>query len=96
MRKQDKAILWPAYFDATKTRMEGRRVPKTLAVPSPKLEELQRAAEGKNLHPEVFLEAKYPKRPWQKTGKVVVPKKGLKTKMIREIAEELLNMRRKV
>ena len=44
MRKQDKAIIWPAYFDQTKTRKNGRRVSKNLAVPNPKIEELQEAA----------------------------------------------------
>jgi Ca2+-transporting ATPase len=32
MRKQTKAIIWPAYFDQGKTRMKGRRVPKNIAV----------------------------------------------------------------
>jgi len=93
MRKQDKVILWPAYFDSTRTRTEGRRVPKNLAVPSPKLEELQKAAERIGLHSEAVLEAKCPSAPWQKTGMILVSKKGSKTRIIREIAKELLNIR---
>ena len=93
MRKQDKVILWLAYFDSAKTRMEGRRVPKNLAVPSPRLEELQRATERIGLHPETVLEAKYPSASWQKTGMVVVPKRGSKTQIIREIAKEISFMR---
>jgi len=93
MRKQDKIILWPAYFDSAKTRIEGRRVPKNLAVPSPKLEELQRAIEGIGLHSEAVLDAKHPSTPWQKTGLTVVPKKGSKAQIIREVAKELLNAR---
>ena len=45
MRKLDKAIIWPIYFDASKTRKEGRRVPKNLAVQSPKIAELKEAAD---------------------------------------------------
>jgi len=93
MRKQDKVILWPAYFDSTKTRTEGRRVPKNLAVPSPRIEELQKATERIGLHSEAVLEAKCPSATWQKTGMILVSKKGSKTRIIREIAKELLNIR---
>ena len=93
MRKQDKVVLWPAYFDSTKTRIEGRRVSKNLAVPSPKLEELQKATERIGLHSEVVSDAKHPSAPWQKTGIIVAPKKGSKTQIIREVAEELFAMR---
>jgi len=37
MQKQEKIIIWPAYFDSTKTRKDGRRIPKSLALPSPKI-----------------------------------------------------------
>jgi len=93
MRKQDKVILWPAYFDSTKTRLEGRKVPKNLAVPSPRLEELQRAAERMGLHSDAVSDAKHPGVPWQKTGMVVVPKKGSKTQIIRGVAKEIVVMR---
>jgi signal recognition particle subunit SRP19 len=46
MRQQDKAIIWPAYFDAAKTRKDGRRVAKNLAVLSPKASEIKEAAES--------------------------------------------------
>jgi len=93
MRKQEKVILWPAYFDSTKTRIEGRRVSKNRAVPSPKLEELQKATERMGLHPEAVSDAKHPSLPWQKIGMVVVPKRGSKTQTIREVAKELSAMR---
>jgi len=94
MRKQDKIILWPAYFDSTKTRTEGRRVPKSLAIPSPKLEEIRKAVEKTGLLPEVVSDAGHPSAPWKKDGLIAVPKKGSKTKTIRRVAKELLNIRR--
>jgi signal recognition particle subunit SRP19 len=94
MRKQDKILLWPAYFDLNKTRLQGRRVPKSLAVASPKLEEIQNVARSIGLHPKVVLDVKYPKSPWQKTGYILIPKKGSKTQVIRKIAKELVNMRK--
>ena len=94
MRKRDTFLLWPAYFDSNKTRLQGRRVPKNLAIVSPKLEEMQNATRSVGLHSEVVLDVKYPKVPWQKTGYIVIPKKSSKTKIIRKIAEKLVNLRK--
>jgi len=93
MRKQNKIVLWPVYFDSTKTRMEGRKVSKSLATPAPKLEEIQKAAERAGLQPEIVADAAHPSVPWQKTGLLAIPKKGSKTKILREVAKELLNIR---
>jgi signal recognition particle subunit SRP19 len=93
MRKQDKAIIWPAYFDQTKTRKNGRRVPKSLAVQSPKIAEIKIAAEKLGLMHEFAPEAGYPKAPWVKTGMIMVEKKGSKEQIIRKIAKQLLKIR---
>jgi signal recognition particle subunit SRP19 len=93
MRKQDKAIIWPAYFDSARTRKEGRRVPKSLAVQSPKVQEIEEAAEKLGLKHEVAAEAGYPKTPWVETGMIMVEKKVSKEQTIRNIAKELLRIR---
>lgn len=93
MRKQDKIIVWPAYFDSTRTRGDGRRVPQSLAVPSPKILEIKEAAEKLGLGYEVVLDAGYPKTPWLKTGMLLVMKKEPKEKVIRKIGEHLLKIR---
>jgi len=93
MRKQDKAIIWPAYFDQTKTRKKGRRVPKNLAVQSPKVGELQEAARRLGLKPELKAEAGYPKAPWSKTGMVMVQKKAPKEQIIKKLAKQLVKAR---
>ena len=93
MRKQDKAIIWPAYFDQTKTRKEGRRVPKSLAVQYPKIVEVKMAVERLGLKHEFAPEAGYPKTPWVKTGMIMVQKKGSKEQVIRKIANQLLKVR---
>ena len=93
MRKQDKAIIWPAYFDQTKTRKQGRRVPKSLAVQSPKIAEIKIAAEKLGLKHEVIVEKGYPKTPWLKTGMIMVEKKGSKEQIIKKIAKQLLKIR---
>ena len=93
MRKQEKAIIWPAYFDVGRTRKKGRRVPKSLAVPLPKIGELREAAVKLGLHGEVVEEAGYPKNPWGKMGMVLVEKKGSKEQVIKGIARELVRIR---
>ena len=93
MRKQDKAIIWPAYFDLTKTRNEGRRVPKSLAVQSPKILEVQEAAQKLGLEFEVVADKGYPKMPWVKAGMLLVEKKGSKEQIISRIAKQVLKAR---
>jgi len=94
MRKQNKIFLWPVYFDTNKTRADGRRVPKKLAISAPKLEELQIASKRLGLQAEVVSDAAHPSSPWQRTGLVVVPKKESKGKTLKKIAEELSRLRR--
>ena len=93
MRKQDKAIIWPAYFDQTKTRKKGRRVPRSQAVPSPKIEELEEAARRLGLKPELTADVGYPKVPWLKAGLMKVEKKTAKEQIIKNIARQLVKAR---
>src|SRR3990170_1798340 len=85
VRKQDKTIIWPAYFDLAKTRKKGRRVPKNL--------EIKEAAEKLGLKHEVIVEKGFPKTPWLKTGMILVEKKGSKEQIIKKIARQLLKIR---
>lgn len=93
MRKQQKTILWPVYFDSSKTRKEGRKVPKAHAVPNPNLAELQKAAELLELKPEVEVDVAYPTTPWRKTGRILVHKEGLKMQTLMKVAKEIGVMR---
>ncbi|MBS7620776.1 signal recognition particle protein Srp19 [Candidatus Bathyarchaeota archaeon] len=93
MRKQDKVILWPAYFDSTKTRGEGRKIPKSLAVPSPKITELKEAAEKLGFECELVADASYPKTHWLKTGKLLIAKKEAKNQLLKKIAKQLQKIR---
>jgi signal recognition particle subunit SRP19 len=93
VRKQDKVIIWPAYFDQSRTRKEGRRVAKSLAVQHPKIDEVTVAVERLGLKHEVAAEAGYPKMPWVKAGMVLVEKKGSKEQVIKRIAGQLSKLR---
>jgi len=93
MRKQNRLVLWPVYFDSTKTRQQGRRISKGLAVTTPRLDELQKAAEKCGLQTEVVPDVKHPHAPWQKTGLISVPKSASKMQIIHRVAKELSNIR---
>ena len=93
MRKLDKAIIWPIYFDNAKSRAEGRRVPKTCAVQSPKILEIQEAAVKLGLKNEVNLEAHFPKTPWSKSGMLLVEKQEAKEKIIQKLAKQLVKIK---
>jgi signal recognition particle subunit SRP19 len=93
MRKLDKAIIWPIYFDINKSRKDGRRVPKNMAVQSPKIAEIKDAADKLGLQNEVNLEAHFPKAPWAKTGMLLVEKKEAKEKIIQKLAKQVLKIK---
>ena len=93
MRKLDKAIIWPIYFDINKSRAEGRRVAKNQAVQSPKIAEIKEAADKLGLQNEVNFEAHFPKMPWAKTGMLLVEKKEAKEKIIQKLAKQLAKIK---
>jgi len=93
MRKQNKIIIWSAYFDSAKTRKNGRRVVKNLAVVSPRVTEIKDAVEKLRLSCEIVADVAYPKTPWLKTGMLLVQKKQSKDRTISEIAKVLLKIR---
>jgi len=93
VRKQERIIVWPAYFDSTRTRNDGRRVAKNLAVASPRVAELKEAAERLGLSSEVVADAGYSKNPWQKTGMILTEKNGSKGRTISLLARELMKAR---
>jgi signal recognition particle subunit SRP19 len=93
VRQQDKVIIWPAYFDSAKSRGEGRKVNKSLAVPSPRIPEMKEAADKLGLPNEAVADVGYSKTPWVKTGMLLVKKKGSKNQMINTLAKQLVKMR---
>jgi signal recognition particle subunit SRP19 len=93
MRKLDKAIIWPVYFDINKSREEGRRVPKTQAVISPKIVEIKEAADKLGLENEINLEAHFPKMHWSKSGMLLVEKNEAKEAIIKKLAKQLVKIK---
>ncbi|MCW3999946.1 MAG: signal recognition particle protein Srp19 [Candidatus Bathyarchaeota archaeon] len=94
MRKlSNQAIIWPVYFDASRTRKEGRRVPKNQSVVAPKILEVKEAADRLGLENEVRLDAHFPKMPWAKSGMLLVEKHEAKEAIIRKLAQKLVKIK---
>lgn len=93
MKDYDRQIIWVDYFDSSLSREEGRKVPISRAVKNPTLKELEIAAKKLGLEPQAF-EARHPKRPFRQSGYISVKKKFKKSKLISEIATQLIALRK--
>jgi signal recognition particle subunit SRP19 len=93
MRQQDKAIIWPVYFDLSRTRKMGRRISKSIAIKSPKINEIANAASKLGFQYQVIPEVSHPKKPWVNTGLLLIEKKFPKEQLLNKIAQQLLKNR---
>jgi len=93
MRKSNNAIIWPVYFDSAKSKSEGRRVPKNMAVISPKILEIKEAADTLGLQNDINPTAGYPKTPWLKMGMLTVKKNEPKEQIILKLAIQLAKIK---
>ena len=95
MRKQNKIVVWPVYFDSTRARGQGRKIPKKYAVPNPKLDEICKALDKLKLKYEVVADTAYPKMPWRRTGVIYIEKvKRPKLEILKLIGQKLVELRR--
>lgn len=85
-------IVWTVNIDRKKSRSEGRRIPRRLAVPNVKLDELAKACEMLGLSYEVE-QKKYPRCWWEEGGRIRVEKKMKKSELMVKLAEKIREMR---
>jgi signal recognition particle subunit SRP19 len=95
MRKSAEFVLWPSYFDLNKTRNEGRKVGRSLAVERPTVEELAKALEMLGIPYNPDRSAAYPKSWWEKAGRVFVSKATSKSRLMVSVAKNLKKIRSK-
>ncbi len=93
--REKRIVLYPAYFDKRLSRRLGRKVSLELSVPSPRLEEIVRAAEELGLEPIVEEDKLYPRTWFLSRGRVIVLKKTSKTKLLKMISEKIITYRKK-
>jgi signal recognition particle subunit SRP19 len=79
-------VIWPAYLDSSKSRSEGRRIPRDAAVDSPSAAEVANAAKQVGYEPEYEPEKRYPRSWWEGRGRVTVETDDSKDDVIRAVA----------
>ncbi len=84
-------VLWPEYFDISRSRAEGRRLPKSLCVDKPDLDIIAKGAMILDLEYKIIEDATYPSNSNEKNGCVRVEKgKMKKTTLLSKIGETLV------
>ena len=84
-------VLWPEYFDISRSRAEGRRLPKSLCVDKPDLDIIAKGAMILDLEYKIIEDAAYPYNSNEKNGCVRVEKgKMKKTTLLSKIGETLV------
>jgi signal recognition particle subunit SRP19 len=91
MPEKNKLVIWPIYFDAARSRSDGRMVPLQDAVFDPSLDMVITASLKAGLKPEIEREKRHPKV-WHQAeaaGRIVVAKNGPKSAVLKRIAASL-------
>jgi signal recognition particle subunit SRP19 len=95
MRKSSELMLWPSYFDLNRTRKEGRKVGRNLAIEHPTLDELAKAVEMLGIPYNADRSASYPRSWWEKGGRLLVNKVMPKGRLVLSVAKNLKKVRSK-
>ncbi len=64
-------VIWPAFLDADRSRTEGRRVARDLAVPNPTVDEIAKAVQQVGYDAVIERDKTYP-REYDPRGRVLV------------------------
>jgi len=86
-------VLYPAYFDTERSREEGRRVPRKIAVHAPTAPEIAEAAGALGLKSKLEEQSAHPSTPWRHDGRVLVSGSYFKTSVVRKVAEKMKDAR---
>ncbi|MBR1369476.1 signal recognition particle [Methanocalculus chunghsingensis] len=82
-------ILYPCYFNGTLTRAEGRRIPKSLALKSPKIQDIERTARRIGISDVVIEPNSHPAHWSHREGRLRISWDGSKESLIRKITKNL-------
>jgi signal recognition particle subunit SRP19 len=96
MKDYEHVVIWLDYFNKTLTRAKGRRLEKEKCVFDPSLKELAEAAQAAGFEiTETEEKVRYPRRPFVRSGYIVLPKGSSKTNILNKISQKLLLKRTK-
>jgi len=96
MKDYEHVVIWLDYFNKTLPRSKGRRLEKNNCIFDPSLKELIDAIKAAGFEiSESDDKVRFPKRPYVRSGYVVLPKGSSKTKILNKISEKLVAKRSK-
>jgi signal recognition particle subunit SRP19 len=96
MKDYEHVVIWLDYFNKTLPKNKGRKLPKEKCVFDPSLNELIEAVKDAGFEiKESDDKVRFPKRPYVRSGYVVLPKELSKTKILDKISQKLVAKRAK-
>ncbi|TLY03506.1 MAG: hypothetical protein E6K87_04900 [Thaumarchaeota archaeon] len=94
MKDYEHVVIWLDYFNKTLSKKMGRRVSRDKSIFDPSLKELIDAAKAAGFQPtETNDQVRFPRRPYVRSGYIVIPKAQTKSKIISIISEKLVSRR---
>ena len=89
-------VYWPQYFDIKKSRSDGRRLSKKLAIDKVSADIIAKAARQLGYKAELESNYKYPRSWFDEPGRVLIDTKGKKkSKVLIEVAKEIKKLKTK-
>jgi len=96
MKDYEHVVIWLDYFNKNLKKSKGRRQGLEKCVFDPSLKELMDATKAAGFEiTESDDKVRFPKRPFVRSGYVVLPKGSPKTKILNQISEKLISKRSK-
>ena len=96
MKDYEHLVVWLDYFNKTLPRNKGRRLSKEKCIFDPSLKELIEASKAAGLEPkESEDQVRFPKRPYVRSGYIVLEKNTTKTNIMNKISNKLVSKREK-
>ena len=96
MKDYEHVVVWLDYFNKTLPRKKGRKLPKEKCIFDPSLKELIDASKAAGLQPtESEEQVRFPKRPYVRSGYIVLEKSASKINIMNKISKKLVLKREK-
>ena len=96
MKDYEHVVIWLDYFNKNLKKSKGRRVGLEKCIFDPSLKELSDATKAAGFEiTESNDKVRFPKRPFVRSGYVILPKGSPKTKILNKISEKLIAKRSK-
>ncbi len=96
MKDYEHVVIWLDYFNKNLKKSKGRRLGLEKCVFDPSLKELTDAAKTAGFEiSESNEKVRFPRRPFVRSGYIVLPKGSSKTKILNKISEKIVAKRSK-